>query len=425
MNNNEIYVSLDIGTSNVRIIIGEMASGNLNIIGVGNTSSTGIKKGAIVDIDETVHSIKRAVEQAERMVGLSINQVIVGVNGNHIQLQPCHGVVGVVSDDREIGDNDIARVIDASQVLSIPPEREIIDVIPRQFILDGLDEITDPRGMIGVRLEMEGTIITGSSTVLQNLYRCIEKAGLEIADICFQPLATGSVAISKDEKNLGVGLIDIGGGSITISIFDQGTLHSTTVIPVGGDHITNDIAVGLRTSTDEAERIKKKHGHAYLDEASEDDIFKVTVIGSNTQDEYSQFELAHIIEPRMEEMFDLVNQEIRRLGYRELAGGFVLTGGTVMMPGVLELAREILKNNVRVATPDYIGVRESQYTTSIGLIQFAYRNVKIVGKEVAASVSSIEQEEKTGKKKEKPVQKSNGDNGVKKKVKNLFKVFFE
>ncbi|UOE92922.1 cell division protein FtsA [Alkalihalobacillus sp. LMS39] len=425
MNNNEIYVSLDIGTSNVRIIIGEMASGNLNIIGVGNTSSTGIKKGAIVDIDETVHSIKRAVEQAERMVGLSINQVIVGVNGNHIQLQPCHGVVAVSSPDREIGDEDIARVIDASQVLSIPPEREIIDVIPRQFIVDGLDEITDPRGMIGVRLEMEGTIITGSKTVLHNLYRCIEKAGLEIADICFQPLATGSVAISKDEKNLGVGLIDIGGGSITISIFDQGTLHATTVIPVGGDHVTNDIAVGLRTSTDEAERIKKKHGHAYLDEASEDDIFKVTIIGSNNQDEYSQFELAHIIEPRMEEMFDLVNQEIRRLGYRELAGGFVLTGGTVMMPGVLELAREMLKNNVRVATPDYIGVRESQYTTSIGLIQFAYRNVKIVGKEVAASVSSIEQEEKTGKKKEKPVQKSNGDNGVKKKVKNLFKVFFE
>ena len=223
MNSNEIYVSLDIGTSNVKVIIGQMTNDSLNILGVGSAPSDGIRKGSIVDIDETVRSIKQAVENAERMVGLSVRSVIVGINGNHVQLQPCHGVVAVSSEDREIHDEDIARVIDAAQVVSIPPEREIIDVIPGQFVVDGLDDITDPRGMIGVRLEMEGTIITGSKTVLHNLLRCVEKAGLEIADICLQPLACGSMALSKDERNLGVALVNMGAGSTTISIFEEGT----------------------------------------------------------------------------------------------------------------------------------------------------------------------------------------------------------
>jgi cell division protein FtsA len=408
------------------VIIGEMSNGTMNIIGVGKANSEGIKKGSIVDIDETVQSIRRAVDQAERMVGLSIKQVVVGVNGNHIQLQPCHGVVAVSSPDREIGDEDITRVIDASQVLSIPPEREIIDVIPKQFIVDGLDEINDPRGMIGVRLEMEGMIITGSKTVLHNLLRCVERAGLQVAEVCLQPLATSSVAISKDEKSLGVCLIDIGGGSITISIFEQGTLQNTTVLPIGGDHITNDIAVGLRISSEEAERIKTKHGHAYIDEASKEERFDITTIGRSDSEEFSQFELAHIIEPRVEEMFELIFRELTRLGYRDFPSGYVLTGGTVMMPGVLELASELLQANVRVAVPDYLGVREPQYTTGVGLIQFAYKNAKVQGKEVAASVMETEtydepkrerNEAQAAPKKEKT--KSKG------KMKNWFKVFFE
>jgi cell division protein FtsA len=430
LNNNEIYVSLDIGTSNVRVIIGEVANGTINIIGVGNSPSEGIRKGAIVDIDETVRSIKRAVEQAERMVGLSIKQVVVGVNGNHVQLQPCHGVVAVSSPDREIGDEDIARVIDAAQVVSIPPEREIIDVIPRQFVVDGLDEINDPRGMIGVRLEMEGTIITGSKTILHNLLRCVERAGLQIADICLQPLASGSVAISKDEKNLGVCLIDIGGGSTTVSVFEQGTLQSTSVLPIGGDHITNDIAIGLRVSTEEAERIKVKYGHSFIDEASDEERFSVSAIGSGEKDEFSQYDLAHVIEPRMEEVFELIYKEIMRLGFRDFPSGYVLTGGTVMIPGVLELAKELLQGNVRVAIPDYIGVREPQYTTSVGLIQFAYKNVKIQGKEIAASVADYQapeqpQQDKRSKKAEKEQTRTEDKPKAKSKVKNWFKVFFE
>lgn len=207
MNSNEIYVSLDIGTSSVKVIIGEMVNDTLNIIGVGNVHSEGLRKGSIVDIDETVHSIKKAIEQAERMIGMEIKNVIVGITGNHVMLQPSHGVVAVSSENREITDEDVARVIDAAQVVSIPPERDIIDVIPKQFIVDGLDEISDPRGMIGVRLEMEGTIITGSKTILHNTLRCVERAGLEIMDITLQPLAAGAFALSKDEKTLELHLL--------------------------------------------------------------------------------------------------------------------------------------------------------------------------------------------------------------------------
>lgn len=424
MNNNEIYVSLDIGTSSVKVIIGEMSGESLNIIGVGIEKSEGIKKGSIVDIDETVRSIQKAVEKAERMVGLAVKSVIVGVTGNHVELQPCHGIVAVSSDNREIGNEDIARVMDAAQVIPLQPEREIIDVIPRQFIVDGLDEINDPRGMVGVRLEMEGMIITGSKTILHNLLRCVEKAGLEIADICLQPLAAGSIALSKDERNLGVAMIDIGGGSTTVSVFDEGTLAATSVLPIGGDHLTKDISIGLRTATEEAERVKKKHGHAFIDLASPDESFTVSKIGSSNEQEYNQVDLASIIEPRLEEIMELAEKELQRFGFRDLPGGFVLTGGMVSLPGVLELAEDIYQQNVRVAIPDYIGVREPQYTTAVGLIQFTYRNVKIQGKEVAAAVAA-ESFEPSHKKKS-PKKQSNPDNpGVAKKVKDWFGLFFE
>lgn len=426
MNNRETYVSLDIGTSNVRVIVGDIANGSLNIIGVGNSKSEGIKKGSIVDIDETVRSISRAVEQAERMIGMSLENVIVGVSGNHAQLQPCHGVVAVSSPDREIGEEDIRRVIDAAQVFSIPPEREIIDVIPKQFIVDGLDEITDPRGMIGVRLEMEGTIITGSKTVLHNLLRCVERAGLSIADICLQPLAAGSVAVSKDEKGLGVALVDIGGGSMTVSIFEEGCLQATTVIPIGGDHITNDISIGLRISTEEAERVKVKYGHAKIELASKEEIFKVSKIGSDLKEEFSQSDLSFIIEPRLAEMLQLIDNEVYRLGYEDMPGGYVLTGGSAKTQGLLDLATDILQNSVRVASPDYIGVREPQYTTGVGLIQFAHKNSKIQGKEVAATLGTVQPARKTEKK---GISAKNNEviqgKAVKQKVSKWLKVFFE
>ncbi|MDX8044934.1 cell division protein FtsA [Gracilibacillus sp. S3-1-1] len=431
MDNGEILVSLDIGTSKIKVIIGEIMNDSLNVIGVGTAKSLGMKKGAIVDIDETVHSIRTAVEQAERMVDIHIDQVIVGINGNHVQLQPCHGVVAVSSEDKEITEEDIHRVIDAAQVMSIPPEREVVDVIPKQFIVDGLDEIRDPRGMIGVRLEMEGTIITCSKTMLHNILKCVEKSGLTIMDICLQPLATGEVALSQDEKNLGVAMLDIGGGSTTVSVFDDNGLMATSVIPLGGDNITKDLSIGLRTTSEEAEDIKLDHGHGFYGDANEEEEFEVNIIGSNQKERYSQLDLAEIIEARLEEILIYSAREIQKMGYNELPGGLVLTGGTMSMPGAAELAQDIYQSNVRIAIPDYIGVREPQFTAGIGILKFAYKNAKIQGKEFSDAVVAVEREEvvqeeikpkrqkKTTTKKQTPKEKKEP------KIANFFKYFFD
>lgn len=427
MNNNEIYVSLDIGTSTVKVIIGEMVNDSLNIIGVGNVKSEGIRKGSIVDIDETVHSIKKAVEQAERMIGMNIDHVIVGIAANHVMLQPSHGVVAVASENREISDDDVARVMDAAQVISIAPEREIINVIPKQFIVDGLDEINDPRGMIGVRLEMEGTIVTGSKTSLHNTLRCVERAGLNITEIVLQPLAAGAVCLSKDELNLGAILVDIGGGSTTLAVFENGNIKSTSVIPIGGDHITKDLSIVLRTSTDDAEKIKVKHGHAFRSDASEEEVFSVPIIGSDQHQQFNQLEISDIIEARLEEIFEFVLQELKRMNIYDLPGGIVLTGGTSNIPGVLELAQSVFQNRVRIAIPDYIGVREPQYTTAIGLIKYAYRNARLQGRNVSASPVQMEHHEKRPVKKtqSKPKIEKQPEEKISTKMKKFFGYFFE
>jgi cell division protein FtsA len=426
VNNNDVLVSLDIGTTKIKVIIGEVLNDSLNIIGVGTAKSNGMKKGAVVDIDQTVHSIRSAVEQAERMVGMQIDQVVVGINGSHIQLQPCHGVVAVQSEDREIGDEDVTRVIDGAQVVSIPPEREIIDVIPKQFIVDGLNEITDPRGMIGVRLEMEGTIITCSKTVLHNILKCVERAELQVADICLQPLAAGTIALSRDEKNLGVALIEIGGGCSTVSVFESDHLVSTSVIQLGGDNITKDLSIGLRTSTEEAEDIKLNYGHAFYDDAQEDETFDVSIIGSNTTQTYNQMQISDMIEARLEEIYAFAEKEIRRMGFQGLPGGYVLTGGTMKMPGVLELAQDLFQSNVRVAIPDYIGVREPQFTAGVGILQFAYHNAKIQGKDLFPSLIVHSEESKPKRTKKQPKTEEVKENKKSEsKIANLFKYFFD
>lgn len=429
MNSNEFYVSLDIGTSSVKVIIGEMMNESLNIIGVGIVPSEGLKKGSIVDIDETVHSIRKAIEQAERMVGIEIKQVIVGVSGNHVSLQPSHGVVAVSSENREITVEDVIRVKEAAQVVSIPPEREIIDIIPTQFIVDGLEEITDPRGMIGVRLEMEGIIITGSKTILHNTLRCVERAGLEIVDICLQPLAAGSFALSKDEKNLGVALVDIGGGSTTVAIFENGFLKTTSVLPIGGEHITKDISIGFRTTTEDAEKIKVKYGYAFYDHASEDEIFSVPIIGSDQHQQFNQLEISDIIEARIEELFELVVEELKRLRVYDLPGGFVLTGGVANTKGILELAQDVFQNRVRIAIPDYIGVREPQYSTAVGLIKFSYKNNKLQGGNIhqAVPIAAQESKEKRNQKQatEVPVYEKQGQEKGPSKFKKFMGYFFD
>jgi cell division protein FtsA len=379
LSSNDIIVSLDIGTSKVRAIIGEVVNGAINIIGVGSADSQGIRKGAIVDIDQTVQSIRSAIDHAERMVGIQIAEVYVGISGNHIALQSSHGVVAVANDDREIGDDDIDRVIQAARVIPLAPEREIIGVVPNQYVVDGTDQIQDPRSMIGVRLEVEATIVTGTKTAIHNLLRVVEKSGLNVAGLTLMSLAAGHIALSKDEKAIGTVLVDIGAGATTIAVFNENNLVATSTLPVGGEFITNDIAYGLRTQADIAEKIKLKFGCAVVEHAAADQVFKVNRIGSNVDKEFSQVDLANIIEPRVQEIFHLIRHEVARLGYSDLPGGYVLTGGTVSMPGMLAVAQHELATSVRIAVPDYIGVRDPSFTSGVGIIQYAtryYRNSK-------------------------------------------------
>ncbi|GIP41978.1 cell division protein FtsA [Paenibacillus sp. J45TS6] len=377
MSNNDIIVSLDIGTSKVRAIIGEINNGTFNIIGVGSADSEGIRKGAIVDIDQTVQSIRNAVDHAERMVGIQISEVYVGISGNHIGLMTSHGVVAVSNEDREIGEEDMERVLKAAEVIAIPPEREIIDVVARQYVVDGLEGIQDPRGMIGVRLEVEATIITGAKTAIHNLLRCVEKSGLKVKDLVLMSLGAGLLSLSKDEKGMGSVLVDIGAGMTTIAVFEEGSMVATSTLPIGGEFVTNDIAYGLRTLTEQAEKVKLKYGCAWLDDAASDVVFKVTRIGSNVDKEFTQEDLAAIIEPRVQEIFQLIHQEVKRLGYTELPGGYILTGGTVAMPGVLQVARHELAASVRIAVPDYIGVRDPGYTSGVGILHNVIRGIKV------------------------------------------------
>ncbi len=379
MSNNDLIVSLDIGTSKIRVIIGEISNGAINIIGVGSADSDGIRKGAIVDIDQTVQSIRNAVDHAERMVGIGISEVYVGITGNHIALQSNHGVVAVSNEDREIGEEDIERVLQAAKVVALPPEREIIGLVPKQFLVDGLSGIQDPRGMIGVRLEVECTIITGTKAAIHNLMRCVEKAGLKISGLILMSLASGMMALTKDEKQMGTVLADIGAGSTTLAIFEGGSLSAVSTLPIGGDYVTSDICYGLKTQTEHAEKIKLKYGCARIDDAAEDQKFKVMRVGSNMEKEFSQFDLANIIEPRMQEIFQMIRQEVKRLGYHDKINGYVLTGGSVSLPSVLPLAQIELESNVRIAVPDYIGVRDPSFSSGVGMIQYVTKYVRTRG----------------------------------------------
>lgn len=373
MNHSELYVSLDIGSSSVKVLIGEVNDETVHVIGVGNVKSAGIRRGSIVDIDATVQSIKKAVDQAERMVGLTINKVILGIPANQVQLHPVKGVVAVNSENREITDVDLDRVIESAQLMSIPPDRELVNIVPIQYIVDGLDGINDPRGMIGIRLEMDGTMVTTSKTVLHNVLRCVEKAGLEIQQIYLQPLAAGQFALNEDDRNRGTAYIDIGGGSTTLAVFKDGHFIHTAMIPVGGEHITKDLSIVLKTPTEQAEKIKLEFGHAYYDDASDDELFEVPVIGADTKEQFSQKYISEIIGVRLEELFDLIIDELYRVGIQDLPGGVVLTGGVAKLEGLPQLARHVLQTSVKIFAPDYIGVRDPEYTSAVNLICYAYK----------------------------------------------------
>jgi cell division protein FtsA len=375
-----IVVGLDIGTTKICCIVGEVsASGGLDIIGIGTAPSKGLKKGVVINIESTVAAIKRAVEEAELMAGVDIGEVYAGISGGHIRGFNSHGTVAVK--DGEVMASDIARVIESAKAVAIPLDREIIHVLPQEFVVDDQDGIKEPLGMSGVRLEARVHIVSGAVTSAQNIIKCANKTGLNVSDIVLQQLASSYAVLNEDEKDLGVALVDIGGGTTDLAIWSGGSIVHTSVLPVGGNHVTNDIAVGLRTPTDEAESIKQKHGIALASMVKKDDAIEVASVGGRKNRQLSKQILAEIIEPRIEEIFTSVKREIHKTGHEELlASGVVVTGGSAMMPGVIELAEDVLGLPIRLGQPTGVGglvdvVRSPMYATAVGLVLFGARNI--------------------------------------------------
>lgn len=372
----DIVAGMDIGTSNVRVIVGEVINdGSLNVIGVGTSPSEGIKKGVIVDLERTVESITSAASEAERMVGANIESVNIGIVGSHVGLVNNRGVVAVARDDKEITEEDVERVLQAAKVIALPQEREIIDVIPREFIIDGYDGIRDPVGMLGVRLEVEAMVITGTMTSLRNLLRCVNMSGYDVDNLVLNSLANSEICLSPDEKELGVFLIDIGGGTTEVALFQHGGVKDVVVLPIGGDHITNDLAVGLRTTFQIAEKLKIDYGVALEEMTSDEKGIEVESISGKEKRTISSRELFTYIEPRLHEIMQLCNQEMARMGFTTAPpGGVVITGGVSVMKGITELAESAFEAPARTAQPQYLGVKSPIFSTAVGLIHYVLNN---------------------------------------------------
>lgn len=370
MRNQEIFVSLDIGTTSIKVVVAEYINGNVNIIGVGNEKSRGLSRGVIVDIDETVYSIQQAIAQAERKANVKINEVVVGVPSNQIMIEDCHGMIAVSSENREITSRDVDNVISAAKVRSVPPEREIISIIPEEFIVDGFNGIKDPRGMIGVRLELYARLVTGPRTIIHNIRRCVQKAGLTINELVVQPLAIASVALSQDERDFGTVVIDMGGGQTSASIIYDDQLKFSIVDQEGGDFVTKDISIILNTSLDSAERIKREYGFAIASQTTDDEYFPVETVGKKEPVRVDEHYLAEIIEARLTQIFETLYEELNRVDGLDLPGGYVLTGGAVSLPGVLDLAKRYFGGKVRLYIPEEMGMRNPIYTTSLGMIEY-------------------------------------------------------
>ena len=375
MNRSEnLIIGLDIGTTKICVIVAERTENGVDIIGIGTHPSRGLRKGVVVDIDATVNSIKQAVEEAELMADCEITSVYAGIAGGHIDGFNSHGVVAVK--DREVREGDIRRVIDAAKAVAIPMDREVIHVIAQEFIIDEQDGIREPLGMSGVRLEAQIHIVTAAVTSAQNIVKCANRAGLNVMDIVLEPLASAEAALAGDERELGVCLIDIGGGTTDVAVFDEGSIKHTSVLGLGGYHITNDIAVGLRTPFDEAERIKKKFGVAASRFLSGDDILSVPSVGGRRPRQMSRKMLCEIIEPRVDEILNLARQELAKEGLQNrIPSGVVLTGGCSALEGMAELAEEVFEAPVRRGIPRNIGglqdvVRGPMYATGVGLAIF-------------------------------------------------------
>ncbi len=385
---NNMIVALDIGTSKVVCLVGEVGlDGIIDIVGIGSHESRGLKRGVVVNIESTVHSIQRAVEEAELMAGCKIHSVTVGVAGSHINSMNSHGIVAVR--DGEVMEHDLERVIDAARAVAIPADQKILHILPQEYVIDNQEGIREPLGMSGVRLEAKVHLVTGAVNAVQNIEKCVKRCGLAVDNAVLEQLASSYAVLTEDEKELGVCMVDMGGGTTDIAIFTGGSIRHTAVIPIAGDQVTNDIAMALRTPTPHAEEIKIKYACALAQLASAEDTIKVPSVGDRPSRDLSRQALAEVVEPRYDELFSLVQAELRRSGFEDMvAAGIVLTGGTAKMEGAVELAEEIFHMPVRLALPK--GVRgmgdilnSPIYATGIGLLQYAKQDIRHLREAVA------------------------------------------
>ncbi len=368
-----LIVGLDIGTSKVVAVVAEvMSDGRHEVIGLGQHESRGLKKGVVVNIEATVESIQRALEEAELMADCKIREVYTGIAGSHIKSFNSHGMFAIK--DKEISQMDVDRVVETARAVNIPTDQQILHTIPQEFIVDGQEDVRDPLGMSAVRLEVKVHIVTGAVSAAQNIIRCVRRCGLEVGDLVLQPLASAMAVLTEDEKELGVCLVDIGGGTTDIAVFTNGAIRHTAVIPVAGDQVNNDIAVALRTPPKEAEDIKIQYGCALRQLADARDMIEVPGIGDRPPRTLSRQTLAEFIEPRMEELYSLVQAELRRSGFEELlSSGIVITGGSAAMQGMVELGEEVFHMPVRLGWPRYEGgladvMHNPRYATCMGLL---------------------------------------------------------
>ncbi len=378
VNEGNMIVGLDIGTSKVVALVGEVnKDGKIEIVGIGSHQSRGLKKGVVVNIESTVQSIQRAVEEAELMAGCQIHSVYAGIAGSHIRSLNSHGIVAIR--DREVQPLDLERVIDAAQAVAIPADQKVLHILPQEYIIDTQEGVKEPLGMSGVRLEAKVHLVTCAVNAIQNIEKCIRRCGLEVEDVILEQLAASYSVLTEDEKELGVCLVDIGGGTSDMAIFTEGAIKHTGVIPIAGDQVTNDIAMALRTPTQHAEDIKIKYACALTQLTGIDETIKVPSVGDRPARELSRQSLAEVVEPRYDELFTLLQAELRRSGFEDLIpAGLVLTGGTSKMEGAVELAEEIFHMPVRLGLPQDVAglndiVRNPIYSTGVGLLQYGMK----------------------------------------------------
>ncbi|MEH6652328.1 MAG: cell division protein FtsA [Motiliproteus sp.] len=378
---NSMIIALDIGTSKVVALVGDVGpDGEIEVIGIGSHPSRGLKKGVVVNIESTVLSIQRAVEEAELMAGCKIHSVSVGIAGSHINSMNSHGIVAIR--DREVLEQDLDRVIDAARAVAIPADQKILHILPQEYVIDNEEGIKEPLGMSGVRLEAKVHLVTGAVNAAQNIEKCVQRCGLEVDHMVLEQVASSYAVLTEDEKELGVCMVDIGGGTTDIAIFTHGAIRHTAVIPIAGDQVTSDIAMALRTPTPHAEELKIKYACALAQLANADDIIKVPSVGDRPPRDLSCQALAEVVEPRYDELFTLIQAELRRSGFEDLvAAGIVLTGGTSRMEGAVDLAEEIFHMPVRLAKPQGVHglediLHSSIYATGVGLLLYAKKSLK-------------------------------------------------